>query len=166
VPDDVVVRCGLHSGREIDRPLARALAQELRKANAVITAKRALRSRPLSKERLRRRLDQRGVPAAARESALDTLQRAGHVDDERLARGRASSLAERGWGDAAIVARLTGEGLPENMVEAAVSGLEPETARAAFLAFGKDPRKAWALLQRRGFDQETIEATLGGLDGS
>jgi SOS response regulatory protein OraA/RecX len=164
VPDDVVVRCGLHSGLEIDRPLARSLARELRKASALATAERALRSRPLSEERLRRRLDERGVPAAACESAIDTLQRAGQVDDERLARGRASSLAERGWGDAAIVARLTGEGLPGSMVEAAVSALEPEPARAAFLAFGKDPRKAWTLLQRRGFDRETIEATLGGLD--
>ena len=101
----------------------------------------------------------------AGDEAIETLQLAGHVDDERLARGRASSLAERGWGDAAILARLTGEGLREGLVEAALSELEPESARAAFLAFGKDPHKAWALLQRRGFDPDTIEATLGGVDG-
>jgi SOS response regulatory protein OraA/RecX len=109
-------------------------------------------------------LRERGVAADAGEAAIDALAAAGHVDDARLARGRASALAERGWGDAAILARLTGEGLATDAVAAALSMLEPEPARAAFLAFGKDPRKVWALLQRRGFDAETIEATLGGLD--
>jgi SOS response regulatory protein OraA/RecX len=27
-----------------------------------------------------------------------------------------------------------------------------------------DPRKAWALLARRGFDEEAIEAVVGALD--
>ena len=91
---------------------------------------------------------------------------AGYVDDGRLARGRAVALAERGWGDAAIEARLTGEGLREPDVEAAVAELDPETDRAGALVAGLPPQKAWALLQRRGFDSETIESVLGGLDVS
>ena len=88
----------------------------------------------------------------------------GSVDDARLARGRALALAERGWGDAGIEARLESEGLREAEVEAAIAGLDPEAERAARLIGGLAPRKAWGLLQRRGFAPETIESALGDLD--
>ena len=164
VPDDVVVRCGLRAGIELDRPLARELARELRRAKAISAATRALRTRPLSEERLRRRLEDRGIPADARETAVATLAGAGYVDDTRLARGRALALAERGWGDAAILERLAGEGLSAAEADAAVAGLEPEADRAARLVAGADRRKAWGLLQRRGFDADAIESVLGMLD--
>jgi regulatory protein len=164
VPDDVVVRCGLRLGLELDRPLARELARALRRVRAIGTATRALRARPLSEQRLRQRLRAHGIPEGAGDDAVATLSEAGYVDDGRLARGRAAALVERGWGNAAILARLAAEGLEPTEVEPAVKGLEPEAARATRIAFGKDPRKAWGLLQRRGFDPETIAAVLGGLD--
>src|SRR5213592_317507 len=126
VPDDVVVRSGLRAGVELDRPLARELARELRRAKALGTATRALRARPLSEERLRQRLRARGVSGRDGETAVATLSEAGYIDDGRLARGRAAALAERGWGDAAIVERLAGEGLAAAVVEPAVAALEPE----------------------------------------
>jgi SOS response regulatory protein OraA/RecX len=109
-------------------------------------------------------LRNRGVRADAEDAVLETLSDAGFVDDERLARGRALALAERGWGDAAIEARLAGEGLPESQVAEAVAELEPEARRAAGLIAGLPPRKAWALLQRRGFEVETLESVVGALD--
>lgn len=148
----------------LDRTLARSLARELRLERAVGTAARTLRARPLSERRLRERLRSRGVRADAEEAALATLIGAGFVDDERLARGRAAALAERGWGDAAIEARLAGEGLPVPQVESALADLEPEAERAATLIAGLPLRKAWTLLQRRGFDAETLESVLGALD--
>ncbi len=162
--DDVVVRCGLRAGLELDRPLARELARELRRTKALGAAARALRARPLSEERLRGRLRARGIPECERDTAVATLAEAGYVDDATLARGRAVALAARGWGDAAILVRLVGEALPAVHVEAAVAALEPESARAALLVSGHDPRKAWALLQRRGFDADTIEGVVGLLD--
>ena len=164
MPDDVVVRSGLRAGVELDRPLARELARELRRAKALGTATRALRARPLSEERLRQRLRARGVSGRDGETAVATLSEAGYIDDGRLARGRAAALAERGWGDAAIVERLAREGLAAAVVEPAVAALEPEPLRAARLVSGQDPRKAWRLLERRGFEPETIEAVLGLLD--
>jgi SOS response regulatory protein OraA/RecX len=126
---------------------------------------RSLRARPLSERRLRERLQDRGIRADAEEATLATLSEAGVVDDERLARGRAAALAERGWGDLAITARLLGEKLPEPAVEAAVAELEVEAVRAGRLtAAAGSWRKAWTLLQRRGFAAETIESVLGGLD--
>ena len=95
---------------------------------------------------------------------MATLSGAGFVDDAHLARGRALALAERGWGDEAIEARLAGEGLPAPLVADAVAELEPESQRAARIVGGLPLRKAWPLLQRRGFEPETIEAVLGALD--
>ncbi|MEO8289766.1 MAG: RecX family transcriptional regulator [Gaiellaceae bacterium] len=165
VPDAVVVRCGLRTGLELERPLAREVGRELRRAQALGDATRALRARPLSEQRLRERLRARGVAREAERSALATLSDAGFVDDARLAEGRAAALAERGWGDAAIAARLAGEGIPAELAGAAVSSLAPERDRAARVATStSDPRKAWALLARRGFDAETIDAVLGPLD--
>ena len=87
------------------------------------------------------------------------------MDDARLANGRAETLAERGWGNAVIAARLEAEGIPEAEAGSAIDKLEPEPPRAARVAATvNDPRKAWALLTRRGFDEETIEAVVEPLD--
>jgi SOS response regulatory protein OraA/RecX len=102
----------------------------------------------------------------AAEATVATLTGAGFVDDQRLARGRALALAERGWGDAAIEARLAGDGLPEPLVRQAIAELESEARRAAGLVRGLRPQKAWTLLQRRGFELEAIETVLGALDES
>ena len=166
VPVGVVVRCSLSAGVVLDRPLVWSLARELRRERALGTAVRSLRARPMSEQRLRERLQSRGGRPDAAEAALGPRAGAGYVDDGRLARGRAAALAERGWGDAAIEARLTGEGLREPDVEAAVAELDPETDRAGAFVAGLPPQKAWAFLQRRGFDAETIESVFGGLDVS
>lgn len=165
VPDAAVVRSGLQVGLELDRALVRTLAGELRRARALDAATRALRSRPLSEQRLRERLRSRGTPVTAERAAVTALAEAGYVDDGRLARGRAAALAARGWGNAAIAARLAGEGLGAGDVEAALGALAPERARAERLASDcESPRKAWSLLARRGFDAETIEGVVGTLD--
>jgi SOS response regulatory protein OraA/RecX len=158
------VRCGLRADVPLDRTLARSLARELRLERALGTAVRTLRARPVSEQRLRERLRSRGVRADAEEAALGTLTEAGFIDDLRLARGRAVALAERGWGDAAIEARLADEGLPAALVASAVADLEPEAERAAKLIAGLALPKAWVFLQRRGFDHDTFEAVLGALD--
>jgi SOS response regulatory protein OraA/RecX len=165
VPDEIVVRCGLSAGVELDRPLLRLLRRELRRVEALDLAGRALRRRDLSHRRLSERLERAGVAPAAGRSALLALSEARLVDDARLASGRAATLAERGWGNAAIAARLEAEGIPEAEAGSAIARLEPEAARAArATAAVGDQRKAWALLTRRGFDQETIEAIVETLD--
>jgi len=166
VPDDVVVRCRLAAGVELERPLLRLLRRELRHAEALELAGRTLRRRDLSRRRLSERLEQAGVAPAAERSALAALTEARIVDDARLARSRAAALAERGWGNEAIAARLDAEGVSQADVDEAIRRLEPEPARAARTAAGvRDRRKAWAMLARRGFEDETIEAVVGRLDG-
>lgn len=165
VPDAVVVSCGLAVGVELDRPLLRRLRTALREAEALATVGRVLRRRDVSRRGLEERLSRAGVAAGARERAVSTFVEAGAVDDRRLAERRAEHLAERGWGDGAIRFRLEREGIGAEDVEAALASLPPEADRAARLAAGADdPRKAWALLARRGFDPDTVADAVAALD--
>lgn len=167
MPDDVVIRCGLAAGVALERPLLRRLRAELRRSEALAVAGRALRRRDLSRRRLGERLDRAGVALAAEQSALAALVEAGAVDDARLAHRRAHALADRGWGNAAVAERLRGEGIGESDIQQALAGLDPELDRAACLVAGVGgAAKAWALLSRRGFDPETIEALVDPLDGA
>jgi len=121
--------------------------------------------RPLSRARLERRLAGAGVDGAPRDEALATLERAGLVDDERLAEGRAAALCERGWGDEAIVVRLSAEGIDEAAARRALAGLAPESERAARIAAGvPDLRRLAGLLARRGFGEDVLETVAARLD--
>lgn len=165
VPDDVVLRCGLAPGTELDRPLLRRLRRELLRAEAVGVAARAVARGDLSERRLRARLAARGVRPPDADGAVATLAGAGLVDDERAARSRALGLADRGWGDDAVAARLAGEGFGGEAVDAALAALPPERERAEGLAArAGDSRTAWRLLTRRGFSAETVEDVMGVLD--
>jgi SOS response regulatory protein OraA/RecX len=166
VPDDVVVRCGLHAGLALDRARLRALRMELRRTEALAAAGRALAQAPLSRRRLSEKLQRRGVTPAAERAAVGTLTAAGLVDDARLVHARAEALAARGWGDLAIEARLERDGFEAKDVTNALAGLPPQGGRAAELAtkLARPRPQAWAALARRGFTPDAIEEALGALD--
>jgi regulatory protein len=126
-------------------------------------AARALRHRDRSRRQLEERLARAGVGEEVRESTLETLERIGYVDDARFALGRAEALAARGYGDDGIRRLLEGDGVPPEVVEAAVGALVPERerARALLAAAGSSARSA-AQLVRKGFDAETVEEAAGG----
>jgi regulatory protein len=164
LPEEVVVRAGLARGLELERPSLRALRRELRRHRALAAAKRALRARPLSERRLDERLRRGGFVARERAEAVDTLRRAGLVDDERFARGRAEILAERHGGDALIRHDLQSQGVDEETVEQALAALEPESSRAMRAAASRGGGVAAArYLTRRGFGQDAIETALGSV---
>ena len=96
LPVDVVVRAGIGEGVALDRPALRRLRRELRRAEALRVAGRALRHRDLSRRRLAERLDRAAVGPVAAAESLAALESAGLVDDRRVARNRSWSLAERG----------------------------------------------------------------------
>lgn len=125
-------------------------------------AARALRHRDRSRRQIDDRLARAGVEDDRRADALDALERIGYVDDARFAAGRAESLADRGFGDEAIRALLTADGVRSDAVDGAVAGLEPEVDRAAAIvtSLGASPRTA-ARLARKGFGEEAVEAAAG-----
>jgi regulatory protein len=162
LPTEVVVRAGLAEGRSLDRAALRLLRRELRRAEALGIAGRALRARDLSERRLLDRLERAGVPPAAQEESLEVLARAGLVDDGRFSRNRAEALARRGFGDAAIRHDLAGQRVASELAEAALLELEPEAERARRLVErrGLGPRTA-RYLTAKGFGEDAVEAAFG-----
>jgi regulatory protein len=152
-------------GRPLDREAARTLGRELRRAEALAAAARALRYRDLSRRQLEERLTRRGLRPEAREDALEALETAGLLDDARVAAARAGALAARGYGDEAVRFALEGEGLAAGLVAEALGALEPEAARAAKLLArrGRSPA-ALRWLAARGFDVSTLEDVAGFAD--
>ena len=145
-------------------------AQEAKRAAVGLLAHRA---RPRSY--LEGRLQKRGFPQAAIQSALDALAGAGYLDDAQYARDRIEGLLSKSlqWGPA-LVARLVDDGLDRELAEQAVAerlaGEDQrqwacEVARERADQTGReDPNAArnriGAYLSRRGFDQETVIAAL------
>jgi regulatory protein len=163
LPADVVVRAGLSNGRTLDRPALRLLRRELRRAEALQVAGRALRSRDLSHDELAARLARAAVPPAAAAESVAALERAGLVDDTRLAANRAAGLAERGYGDAAVRHDLERRGVGQEQIEAAIEELEPEADRARRIVErrGTGPR-TMRYLAGKGFGEDALGAAADG----
>ena len=133
-------------------------------SSAVDVAARALARRDRSETDVRRILARKGVSDVEAEEAIERLRGLGALDDARFAAGRATALAERGYGDVAIAARLARDGVERELVDAAVGALAPERERAAALAArrGGTLRTArW--LAGRGFSSDSIESAVPGI---
>lgn len=133
-------------------------------------AARYLARRDLSRRRLSVRLRRSGFGEEVSERVAGAFAEEGYVDDARLARARSHELAERGYGDAAIAARLELEGIETATIQEALARLAPERDRARLLARReRDPRRLAALLGRRGFSADIVEeaavAAAAALDG-
>lgn len=121
-------------------------------------AARSLRHRDRSRRDVDARLARAGVDERVREATLGRLEQIGYLDDGRFAHARAASLADRGYGDAAIGADLAQQGIDGELAAEALAGLEPEPVRAEVLLarLGRSARTA-ARLARKGFALETLE---------
>jgi SOS response regulatory protein OraA/RecX len=162
LPAEPVVRAGLRVGCELDRPTARRLRHELRRAEALAVATRSLRSRDLSARALDERMRRADVAPSARREAVATLARAGAVDDRRFAAARAAALAGRGYGDAAISADLERRGIAGEILAEALAALEPEVERAREHVRRRGTgAKTARFLASKGFGDDALEAALG-----
>lgn len=124
-------------------------------------ATKALARRDFSERGLRERLDRAGVEPAEAERVVERLRGEGVLNEARFAANRARALAERGKGDASIRFDLETQGLPGELIEAALSELEPERTRAERIVVRRGPGPATArLLSGRGFDEGVIEAVV------
>jgi SOS response regulatory protein OraA/RecX len=136
--------------------------RELARHEAMARAARSLARRDLTEQELTERLTRAEVAPAARSEAMGRLARAGAVDDGRFARSRAEVLADRGAGDAFIRHDLTGRGIAEELVEAAIGALEPEAARAARIVERRGSSLRTARhLAHKGFSEESIQTACG-----
>jgi regulatory protein len=127
-------------------------------------ALRLLALRPHSTAELRRKLRQRGFPAEEVDEVLARAAAQGYLDDDAYARALVSRRAAA-RGPALIAAELAAKGVSRSLVAVALEGLsrEEQVAAAARLAGGlgvRDPNRAAARLQRRGFSREVIREAL------
>lgn len=158
VPQEAAYRAGLAEGLELDRGTLRSLRRELRRVEALEAALGSLRHRDHTRASLAQRLERRGVSKSERERAVETVARAGLVDDVRFAHGRAAALAARSAGNELIAADLERHGLSRELVAAALDGLEPEAERARRVVDqrGRSP-KTLRFLAGKGFTREALE---------
>jgi len=158
-----VLRCGLDFGVKLDRERARRVGRELRRHEAMSRATNLLRRRDVSAQELDARLARAQVDPTTRAEVVSRLDELGVVDDNRFASRRAQVLAERGAGDELIRHDLSGRGITVEGIEAALSQLEPESARAARIVErrGSSP-KTVRYLAGKGFSEDAIESALEG----
>ncbi len=158
LPLTVAARAGLSPGKRLERADLRLLGRELRRAEALAKAARMLSRRPLPRALLEDRLEQKGIAPAARAEAVEALEEAHYLNDRAYALGRAESLADRGYGDAAIRYILEQERVGSELADAALDALSPEIDRAYAIARSiPDRTRLLARLARRGFDPDVIE---------
>jgi SOS response regulatory protein OraA/RecX len=129
------------------------------------SAARLLRHRDYACADLDRRLADRGFDEAERATAIATLTRTGVLDDGRFATDRARALAARGAGDRLIEHDLAGAGVPRELIEIAIDGLEPESKRARVVVArrGASPKTA-RYLAAKGYSEEAVRAAVAHSD--
>jgi SOS response regulatory protein OraA/RecX len=134
---------------------------------ALDAAAQALVRRDRSEAGVLEALRRKGVAEEEAVEAVETLRRLGAVDDERFAEAGAASLAERGYGNAAIAFRLEREGVSRELAERVVSALEPETERARQLMARRGATaKTARWLASRGFAPDSVEAAIAEREGA
>jgi regulatory protein len=111
---------------------------------ARIICLRALTQRARTRAELAGTLRKRGVPDDAARTVLDRFVEVGLVDDEALATEYARAAhAERGLSRRAVATKLRQRGIDDDLVAAAVTGIDAASEHAAALALAR--RKAAAL---------------------
>ena len=134
---------------------------------ALDVATKVLARRDFSERALRERLERAGVDPAEADRVLARLREEGVLDESRFARNRAHALAERGKGDTAIRFDLEAQGLPGDLIKAALAELDPEPVRAERIVARRGGSPATArLLAGRGFDADVVESAVASSPGA
>jgi regulatory protein len=158
--------------------LSDSILDELRRAQARHRAQesalRLLSYRPRSEAEIRTRLRRAGNSADAVAETLERLRGAGLIDDESFARDWVDGRQSRSpRGRRLLAAELHAHGIDRRIMEGAVSGVDDLDAayraaerRAGNLQshpYSQFRQRLSGFLLRRGFDYETVRATVARL---
>ena len=133
-----------------------------------------LSSRSVSTVEMRTRLEAKELPPEVVEGEIEELRRVGLLDDQALAEDLVDRYSGRErWGKSAVISKLRDRGIPEQLIENAVSSIDPEAeaitvedvARERLRKMGSLPRgvahrRLFAFLQRKGFRSSDIAQAL------
>jgi regulatory protein len=173
VPRDLVSSEGLTVGQVIDSALQEQLAQAADIEAAFRTVLRALEMRSYARADLSRRLQRKGHPRSAVESALDRAAGLGLLDDAAFARSYVETRAPRGRGPSRLTRDLLAMGVERTAIDRALAAQWPEgsdrsslplalaqkrAAQLGTLPRNTKRRRLVAFLARRGFTgREVLE---------
>lgn len=173
VPRDLVSSEGLTVGQAIDSALQERLAQAADIEAAFRTVLRALEMRSYARADLSRRLQRKGHPRSAVESALDRAAGLGLLDDAAFAKSYVETRAPRGRGPSRLTRDLLSMGVERAAIDRALAAQWPEgsdrsslplalaqkrAAQLGTLPRNTKRRRLLAFLARRGFTgREVLE---------
>ena len=173
VPRDLVSSEGLTVGQAIGSALQERLAQAADIEAAFRTVLRALEMRSYARADLSRRLQRKGHPRAAVESALDRAAGLGLLDDAAFAKSYVETRAPRGRGPSRLTRDLLSMGVERAAIDRALAAQWPEgsdrsslplalaqkrAAQLGTLPRNTKRRRLLAFLARRGFTgREVLE---------
>ena len=149
---------------------------EGKKSSALDTAIRLLAGRSHGRAELEAKLKKKGFEADAISKALQRLDELGLTDDRAFAQSCMAGMARRRpEGRLKTRARLKQKGLPDTIIDEAITGFDQAAlCRAAaekkLRTLGGSPelkqKKLIAFLKNRGFDWETIRETVKRVTGN
>jgi regulatory protein len=173
--DNVVARFKLREGLTLTEDEVKQIAQGEVRQECLDYALKYLGMRLHSRAELRRKLVRREYGDQVIDAVLDDLARMGYLDDARFAKTKALSAAEhKHHGRRRAYVELIKAGVKKDVADAALDDVyetSDSTAAARHLAEKKAPslrkldpmtarRRLAGMLQRRGFDYETIKPVI------
>jgi regulatory protein len=173
--DNVIAKFRLREGMTISDEQVRAIAQGQVRQECFDLGMKYLQGRLHSRAELRRKLMRGEYGETIVDSVLDDLLRMGYLDDARFAKTKALSAAEhKHHGRRRAFVELLKAGVKKDVAEAALDDVYEQSgslASARLLAEKKaaslkklEPvvarRRLAGMLQRRGFDYETIKPVI------
>ena len=170
VGEGELVAFSLYAGMDLDGETRSRLEAAAQTAKAKDRALNILAARPHSRRELTGKLAEKEVPPAQAEEIADWLERLGLLDDAAYAQTLVRHYVAKGYGVYKLREELYRRGVPKDLWDGALEGLEEDTAAIDDLLRrklrGADPEDRKALkratdaLARRGYRWEEIGAAL------
>ena len=160
---------GLRSGDELDEEALKRLKEAAGVSNTRAAAADLIGKRAMSRLCLERKLREKGASEAEARYAAEWLEAIGALNDAEYAAALARHYGGMGYGPARVREKLYEKGIPRELWEDALDGLEPDESRLDKLARqklrGAEPtrenlKKVSDYLARRGYGWEEISAAL------
>lgn len=168
--DREMVDFSLYQGLDVPEAALEQLKDAADLARARRRAANILSARPLSRHELEKRLAEKGETPAHAAQACDELERLGYLNDGEYAKTLAQYYVNRGYGPRKIRDELYRRGVPRELWDEALEGLEEDTdALDRFVASKlsrienpdrKDIKRVTDALARRGYAWGDISAAL------
>lgn len=171
--DKEMVDFSLYQGLDVPEAALEQLKDAAGESRARRRAANILSARPLSRAELEKRLVEKGETPAHAAKACDELERLGYLNDEQYAKTLAQYYGKRGYGPRKIRDELYRRGVPRQLWDEALEGLEDQeesqNALDRFVASKlsriespdrKDIKRVTDALARRGYSWGDISAAL------